>query len=298
MKRNNRNGFTLVEMLVVIGIIAALAGLVLPAVFGGGAEARNSVCKLQLKNIGTAMTLHVTAKGNYPGYAKRIGTENGTPAYIGWAPQLFRYMDRKQQYTAIIQNKPTERWQQPYKDLLCPSANPDIGVEIGDSETLDFPMTYGINAGRSDAEQIDTRNTAIAHDHTLDKDDRIYTNLDDLRDGQSQTILMAENADLANWTTLGPNMEFMQGVIYNTGTISAAEVPFYVPRTSPTNMLEAANARPWSYHPTGFNVVYAGGHADNFKIDETDPDVSYRLFRAQMTPNCGDHETDETFDCQ
>ena len=302
MKRNKQDGFTLVEMLVVIGIIAALAGLILPAILGANAEAKNGVCKLQLKDLANAMNYHQNSKGYYPGYAKIIARRQGDPIPVGWVPQLFRYMDRMQEYQTIIAGVPgtEDRWQKIYRNLICPSANPDIGVELEGGtvdETLDLPFTYAMNCGQdsSTVADADNRKTAIGHDHTLPKDQRVYVNLDDIVDGKSQTILMTENADLANWTimdsTPAANIEFMQGVIFDAGPITPAAVQFNNPRVAWTVELPSTSARPWSYHAGGFNVAYADGHVDGFQIDETEPDISYRLYRAQMTPGCGDDET-------
>jgi len=49
-----RQGFTLVELLVVITIIGLLAGLLLPAIYGALEEANRAACKNNLKQIGTA----------------------------------------------------------------------------------------------------------------------------------------------------------------------------------------------------------------------------------------------------
>jgi len=59
-------GFTLVEMLVVIGIIAVLAALLLPAVMGAITSARNTVIALEVKQLDTAIEAYRLEKGDYP----------------------------------------------------------------------------------------------------------------------------------------------------------------------------------------------------------------------------------------
>jgi general secretion pathway protein G len=60
------DGFTLLELLVVLGIIALLAALVAPAVVRYLGAARGDAASAQLKNIESAVELYYLDVGTYP----------------------------------------------------------------------------------------------------------------------------------------------------------------------------------------------------------------------------------------
>jgi prepilin-type N-terminal cleavage/methylation domain-containing protein len=61
--------FTLVELLVVISVIALLAGLLLPALSGARRQARSTVCKNNLRQMALATMLYVEDNGGRLPYA-------------------------------------------------------------------------------------------------------------------------------------------------------------------------------------------------------------------------------------
>jgi prepilin-type N-terminal cleavage/methylation domain-containing protein len=75
--RPARGGFTLVELLVVIAVIAILAGLLLPALSSAKYHAKSTVCKSNLRQIITAINGYVTDEQYFPAYTATNGHPYG-----------------------------------------------------------------------------------------------------------------------------------------------------------------------------------------------------------------------------
>lgn len=65
-KTENQNGFTVVELLVVLGIIALLAAVIAPRVIQYLSKARTDTATVQLKNLESAIELYYLDVGTYP----------------------------------------------------------------------------------------------------------------------------------------------------------------------------------------------------------------------------------------
>jgi general secretion pathway protein G len=65
-KMGNRSGFTLIEILVVIAVLAMLAALVAPNVFQHVGTARDATARSQIELLGAALDAYRLDNGRYP----------------------------------------------------------------------------------------------------------------------------------------------------------------------------------------------------------------------------------------
>lgn len=122
-------GFTLVELLVVITIIGILIALLLPAVQAAREAARRVQCTNQLKQMGLACHNHAAARGVFPtsgdtpwpvlqNYLTN-GQPNGPDKQgMGWAYQILPYLEQEAVYKLPTQDKVE---QQALSIYFCPS---------------------------------------------------------------------------------------------------------------------------------------------------------------------------------
>src|SRR5690349_3421356 len=73
--RRRCSGFTLVELLVVIGIIAVLMGILLPSLSKARKSSRRLKCQATLRQYGSAQLMYV---GEQKGWCVPIKTETGS----------------------------------------------------------------------------------------------------------------------------------------------------------------------------------------------------------------------------
>src|ERR1700723_1859581 len=93
-----RRGFTLIEILVVIAIIAVLMALLLPAVQSAREAAQRIGCANNLKQLGLAAVNYAEAQGALPPTAFFTGND---PNDFGMKARLLPFLEQHAAYDAL-----------------------------------------------------------------------------------------------------------------------------------------------------------------------------------------------------
>jgi prepilin-type N-terminal cleavage/methylation domain-containing protein len=216
-----KRGFTLVELLVVITIIAMLVGLLMPAVQSAREAGRRAQCMNNQHQITIALHQHDSEKGYLPGYVGEYRTGSGTSIQqrkISWWVAILPHLGRMDV---------SDRWKD---QVMYPSNNPGDSSITGNlvpaiyMKTANCPsysppsandswLSYRVNVGRMLKNSIDGdanpttqfipaegvftdqfSDTAI--DPTKAQEQIAHVNLGfiDSKDGTSCTLMLSENA--------------------------------------------------------------------------------------------------------
>jgi general secretion pathway protein G len=114
-KRHLMQGFTLIELMVVVVIIGVLAAVILPNVIGRDDDARIAVAKTDVNNIMQALKLYKLDNQGFPATEQGLQALSTRPTTGPAAPNWKGY----------IEKLPNDPWGKPYQYL-----NPGINKEV------------------------------------------------------------------------------------------------------------------------------------------------------------------------
>ncbi|MEO2175021.1 MAG: type II secretion system major pseudopilin GspG [bacterium] len=99
-------GFTLIEIMVVVVILGILGALIVPNIIGRPDEARVQAAKADIESIGTALELYRLDNSNYPstdqGLAALVSEPSGFPEARRWNSDGY------------LKKLPVDPWDEPY----------------------------------------------------------------------------------------------------------------------------------------------------------------------------------------
>lgn len=245
-RERSRSGFTLLELLVVVGIIGVLICLLLPAVQAAREAARRTHCANNLAQIGLALRSYESAHGSLPpGSINATGPIRSKPEgyHMGWLPQILPFLGESVAYRhldfsvgAYHRNNRAVRMFR--SSMLCCASAPANQV-IGTSYA----------ACHHDVESpIDRDNHGVffLNSHVRSRQ---------IPDGLSYTIFVGEQADDR------PPLGWLSGTaatLRNTGTPLAHGV---------WKRGKAADGEAWEQEPIGLDLSGETGDAD--KVENT-----------------------------
>ncbi len=141
MNRNMKfktNGFTLIELMIVVVILGLLATVVVPRMLGRPEQARRTKAKLDIQSIGASLALFKTDTGRFP------TTSEGLDALVK-NPGIKNYSE-----DAYLDKVPNDPWGNKYI-YICP------GLHSKDYDLISYGKD-GEEGGTSDNTDIESWN--------------------------------------------------------------------------------------------------------------------------------------------
>lgn len=143
------DGFTLVELLVVVAIVGALIALLLPAVQSARETSRRGACGNKMRQIAVATQNYEAAEGAFPPSILWAEGERKFGAKWSAYARLLPFLEQEALHQQIDFNEPVHgspATPQRIDVLLCPS-EPHDAARFAGGAPVHYPLNYGLNQG-------------------------------------------------------------------------------------------------------------------------------------------------------
>ena len=199
--RRAAGGFSLVELLAVVAILAVLMALLLPAVQAARESARVVQCRNNLKQIGLAVQAHAHGLGAFPGggrpYSNARTKLGGAPSgydsqWWTWSYQILPYLEHQQ-----LWENPDDAFvaATPVVHYFCPTRRPPTALKGGywaSHNVYRAQLDYAGNAGTTRQAGDGGGILGNGRDGAICRLDAGIRRVDQIRDGLSVTLLVGE----------------------------------------------------------------------------------------------------------
>jgi prepilin-type N-terminal cleavage/methylation domain-containing protein len=141
-----RRAFTLIELLAVIATIAILASLFLPALATARFQAKNTICKNNLRQIDLALQMYATSYEIYPPVYQHIGGNGETSTQLMWDQYLEPFLFPKREIKPYLYASGIGSTRTVEKFFLCPFFPSKLVNRQFDLSMTRVPPLYGYNS--------------------------------------------------------------------------------------------------------------------------------------------------------
>jgi prepilin-type N-terminal cleavage/methylation domain-containing protein len=271
-----RRAFTLVELLVVITIIAALIALLLPAVNAARESSRRTACSNNQRQIALGVIQFAEKKQEFPGYLNRLsngGLSSGGPSSGGpnvtWCVMILPYIGRADLY---------DNWQEGKQDIgelelfLCPSA--------AQKSDLRAPLNFVANCGKANGTEKPANGVFL----DLTRSERMKGTSQaflDSHDGSSFTLLMSENVQALEWVADSARQaKETTGFVWHDSETPDRRINSWTDAVPPGGKPLLDFARPSSGHSDGVHAAFGDA-----RIKFISEGIDYAVYTQLMTPH-------------
>lgn len=286
-----RQGFSAIEVLVVVSLIGVMIGLILPAVQRARDSASQVGCRNNLRQIGLAIHQVHDAQGYFPPpFSHPNGRQSGGIGNLMWTVQLLPYIEQQDLWKRTLQTCT--------QDPISFHNPPHTGLTVV-VRTYACPTDGRLrNAILDDVGQTAAYSSYLAVFPTAKQKGAMGTYLSpmklaDVTDGTSQTLMIGERPPpgrhlAGNWYTMYVDPVWTQDDYYRGPSLLMAwptnlgrcQGPFYFGPGRIDNPCDSYHF--WSLHSGGANFLFVDNHVMYL------PYSAEKIMVALATPNGGE----------